>query len=334
MSGTTGESVTMLAAVQDRYGSTEVLEVRQVPRPTVGAGEVLVRVHAASVNFADWTILQGRPAVMRLAFGLSRPRVPIRGRDVAGVVEAIGEGVTDFRPGDRVYGEVDGGTFAEFTVASERILAPMPAGLRFEQAAVVPLAGGTAQQAVQLAGVAPGQAVLVIGASGGVGSFAVQLATARGARVTAVCSARNAEQARALGAVDVVDYADEDPTATDRRYDAILDFVGDRPLGALRRTLTSRGVLVLSSGRGGRMLGPIPRLLGAILRSPFGNGSLRPLAAVQRRQTLLELTELLESGAISPVIEASYPLTDTAAALRRFGEQHARSKFVIQMEES
>ena len=153
--------------------------------------------------------------------------------------------------------------------------------------------------------------------------------------MTAVCSARNAEQARALGAVDVVDYADEDPTATDRRYDAILDFVGDRPLRSAPPR--ARPAVACSCSRpvgGGRMLGPIPRLLAAILRSPFGNGSLRPLAAVQRRQTLLELTELLEAGAISPVIEASYPLTDTAAALRRFGEQHARSKFVIQMEES
>ena len=293
-----------------------------------------MRVHAASVNHADWTIMHGSPTVMRLAFGLRRPRVPVRGRDVAGVVEEIGDGVTDFHPGDRVYGEVGGGTFAEFTVAPERVLAPMPAGLSFEQAAVVPLAGGTAQQAVQLAGVAAGQAVLVIGASGGVGTFAVQLATARGARVTAVCSARNAEQARALGAVEVIDYAHDDPTTSDRHYDAILDFVGDRPLGALRRILTPHGILVLSSSRGGRMLGPIPRLLAAILRSPFGRGRLRPLAAVQRRQTLLELTALLEAGAIVPVVEASYPLTDTAAALRRFGEQHARSKIVISLEES
>jgi NADPH:quinone reductase-like Zn-dependent oxidoreductase len=323
----------MRAIVQHRYGSPEVLELTEVEIPRAGDGEVLVRVRAASVNFGDYAVMTGKPGIMRLAFGLRRPRVTIRGRDVAGTVAAVGAGVTEFAVGDEVFGEVSGGTFAEYTVAPAKHLAPMPSGLTATEAAVVPLAGGTALQAVQLARVAAGQNVLVIGASGGVGVFAVQLAVAAGATVTAVCSARNAEQARRLGATEVIDYAVEDVTIGLARFDVILDFVGNQPLRSLRRILTPEGTLVLSSGGGGRLLGPLPRLAAAILSSPFGRGRLRPLAAVQSKDTLRELTALLEARTITPVIEAGYPLTEVPEALRRFGDQHARAKLVIRLEE-
>lgn len=240
----------MKAIVQDRYGSSEVLEFREVDRPVPKDGEVLVRVRAASVNARDWHVMRGDPYVARLAFGLRRPkrRMRIQGGDFAGVVEAVGKDVTRVRPGDEVYGEADG-AFAEYLCAPQGVLGPKPANLSFEQAAAVPLAGNTALMGLRDVGkVGPGQHVLVNGASGGVGTFAVQIAKALGAEVTGVCSTRNVDLVRSLGADHVVDYTREDFTRTGARYDLVFDLVGNRTLADCRRALNPTGMLILAGG--------------------------------------------------------------------------------------
>ncbi len=320
----------MKAIVQKQYGGTETLEFADIPVPTPGGAEVLIRVRAASVNAADWHLMHGEPYLVRLAFGLRAPNIATKGRDVAGVVDAVGNAVRQFAAGDEVYAEVNTGSFAEYTVAPEKIVSRKPSNLTFEAAATVPLAATTALQGLRdVANVQPGQHVLVNGASGGVGTFAVQLAKAFGAEVTGVCSTRNVELVRGLGADHVIDYSRQDFTAGDTRYDVIFDLVGKQSLARCRRALTPRGTLVLSSGGGGRILGPIGRLLAASLQGIVTTQRLRPLVAGARASDLDDLRALIESGVVTPSVERTYPLAETADALRHFGEQHARGKIAI-----
>ena len=322
----------MKAIVQDRYGSADVLEFKDVPTPVAGPGEVLVRVRAAAVNAYDWHFMRGDPYLARLVMGLSRPKKAIRGRDYAGVVEAVGDGVTRFTVGDEVYGEVDG-TFAEYAAVAETSVGVKPKSLTFEQAAAVPLAGNTALIAVRdLAQVRPGQKVLVNGASGGVGTFAVQIAKAYGAEVTAVCGTRNVDLVRGLGADHVVDYRTDDFARTGHRYDAVLDFVANRSLADHRRALTPAGTLVLAGGgvsEGGSLLGPIALLLRSVVLKPFVSQRVLALTAANSPENLAALAELLDSGKVTPVIERTYPLADAADAIRHVEIEHARSKVVI-----
>ncbi|MFJ8533748.1 NAD(P)-dependent alcohol dehydrogenase [Streptomyces sp. NPDC093591] len=322
----------MKAVVQDRYGSADTLEFREFDTPVPAADEVLVRVHAASVNAYDWHLMHGDPKIARLAFGLSRPRARIRGRDFAGRVEAVGSGVVGLEPGDEVFGEADG-AFAEFVCAKDSMVGPKPADLTFEQAAAIPLAGNTALIGLRDVGrVQRGQTVLVNGASGGVGTFAVQLAKAYGAEVTAVCSTRNVDLVRSLGADHVIDYTREDFTRSGRRYDVVLDLVGNHSLAAFRRAVTPTGTLVLSGGgvyEGGSVVGPMGLFFKRRLAAPFTRQRLRELPARQSRANLAALRELAESGKIAPAIERTYPLSEAAEAIRYVEVEHARAKVVV-----
>jgi NADPH:quinone reductase-like Zn-dependent oxidoreductase len=320
----------MRAIVQHAYGTSDVLELQHIAEPTPGPHDVLVGVQAASVNRGDWFAISGRPYVMRATLGLRRPRVAVCGRDLAGRVEAVGAAVTRFRPGDGVYAETTTGSFAELACVPERLLALKPANLTFEQAAAVPVAAVTALQGLRDVGeVQPGQAVLINGASGGVGTFAVQIAKALGADVTGVCSTRNVELVRSLGAGHVIDYTREDFTRSGQRYDMILDLAGQHPLAACRRALTRTGTLVLASGHGGPVFGPLGRHLRALAWSPFVTQRLRVHASRPSRADLDAITALIESEAVTPAIEATYALADTAQAIRHLTEQHARTKIVI-----
>ncbi|MGV9455428.1 NAD(P)-dependent alcohol dehydrogenase [Streptomyces sp. NPDC003635] len=322
----------MKAVVQDRYGPADVLEFKDVERPEPGPGEVLVRVRAASVNAYDWHFLHGDPKVARPVMGWRGPKARIRGRDFAGVVEAVGSAVSDLEPGDEVFGEADG-AFAEYVCAPDRSVGPKPSNLGFEQAAAIPLAGNTALIGVRDVGaVQPGQRLLVNGASGGVGAFAVQLGKAYGAEVTGVCSARNADMVRSLGADHVIDYAREDFTRAGRTYDVVLDLVGNHSLAAFRRTVTPTGTLVLSGGgvyEGGSFLGPMSLFVKRKLMAPFARRRLLELPARQSKGNLTALKELAESGRIAPVIERTYPLSEAAEAIRYLEVEHARAKVVI-----
>ena len=324
----------MQAIVQHAYGSAEVLHVEVVNQPVITDDEVLIRVRAASVNHADWVYTTGRPLIARLAFGLSKPKEMVRGKDVAGVVTAVGQNITRFRLGDEVFAEIEAGGFAQYATVPEKLLAHKPANLTFEQAATVPLSARTALQGLRDGGrVQPGQTVLINGASGGVGTFAVQIGKALGAEVTAVCSSRNAELVRSLGADHVVDYTGEDFTSSGKRYDVILDLIGNHSLTEVRRALSRRGTLVLSSGTGGRVLGPMGRILWAFTLSPFISQNLRTFTASQGRVALDELRALIEAGVVTPTIDRTYPLSETAEALRHFAEVHARGKIVISVPE-
>ncbi|MFF5448457.1 NAD(P)-dependent alcohol dehydrogenase [Streptomyces sp. NPDC012888] len=322
----------MKAMVQDRYGPPDVLEYREVERPEPGDGEVLVRVRAAAVNAADWHLMRGDPYVARLVLGVRRPKVRIRGRDFAGTVEAVGRGVTGLRQGDEVYGEADA-AFAEYVRAPAGAIGPKPAGLTFEQAAAVPLAGNTALMGLRdLGRLEAGQSVLVNGASGGVGTFAVQIAKALGAEVTGVCSTRNAGLVRSLGADRVVDYTREDFTRAGRTYDLVLDLVGNRSLADLRRVLAPAGTLVLSGGgtsEGGSVVGPMALLVRGQLVSRFTDRRVRVLTAEPGRENLAALGALLESGRVTPVVDRTFPLAEAAAAIRYLEVEHARAKVVL-----
>jgi NADPH:quinone reductase-like Zn-dependent oxidoreductase len=324
------QRTTMQAIVQHSYGAAAALRLESIETPRINDDEVLVRVHAAAINHADWGIMTGRPYLLRLAFGLRRPRVEVRGRDLAGTVEAVGRDVTRFRPGDEVYGEIDSGSFAPYARAPDALLDVKPTNLTFEQAAAVPLAGVTALQGLRdIAAVKPGDSVLINGASGGVGTFAVQIAKALGAEVTGVCSTRNLDLARSLGADHVIDYTEEDFTRSGRRYDLIFDLVGNHALSACRRCLTPAGTLVLSSGRGGRVLGPIGRITRAFMLSPFVSQTMRPLLAASNPERLAALTALIEAGKLTPAIDRTYALSEVPEAMRYFEEEHARAKIVI-----
>ncbi|MGW6787637.1 NAD(P)-dependent alcohol dehydrogenase [Streptomyces chartreusis] len=323
----------MKAVIQDRYGSADVLEFRDVDRPVPTADQVLVRVHAASVNAYDWHLMHGDPVIGRTMMGFRRPKAPVRGRDFAGVVEAVGSGVTGLKPGDEVYGEADG-AFAEYVCARADDVGPKPANLTFEQAAAIPLAGNTALIGLRdVARVQPGQTLLVNGASGGVGTFAVQLGKAYGAEVTAVCSTRNVDMVRSLGADRIIDYTQEDFTRGEARYDVVLDLVGNHSLGEFRRVLNPVGTLVLSGGgvyEGGSVVGPMGLFIKRRLVAPFArNHRLLEIAARQSRANLEALLELAESGKIAPVVERTYPLSEAAEAIRYLEVEHARAKVVV-----
>lgn len=329
----TGGVKTMKAIVQDEYGGApeDVLRVAEVAKPMIGDDEVLVRVHAASVDRGTWHIMTGLPYPMRvMGFGFRRPKAANPGRCVAGTVESVGPDVTELKPGDEVYGTCDA-SFAQYARASAGRLAPKPANLSFEQAAAVPVSGLAALQAVRdRAQVQAGQRVLVIGASGGVGSFAVQLVKAVGAEVTGVCSTAKVDLVRALGADHVVDYTQKDFADGEHRYDVILDTGGSRPLSRLRRALTPHGTLVIVGGEtGGRWLGGADRLLRAPLLSALVSQKLRTLTTSENSKDLMALAELLETGKIAPAIDRTYPLSDVPAAIRYFQEGHARGKVVI-----
>ena len=320
----------MRAIVQRCYGSPEVLESADVDRPVVGDDDVLVRVRAASVHPGDYFLMTGEPYVVRLAFGLRRPRHPIPGRDLAGVVAAVGKDVADLQPGDEVFGWSTTGTLAEYACVPADQLVRTPANLSAGQAAAVPTSGLTALQALRdIAHVQPGQAVLITGASGGVGTFAVQIAKALGAVVTGVCSTRNMELVRSVGADHVIDYTRTDFTRTGLRYDVIFDSMEAQSLSEVRRALTPTGTLIPNSGRGGLWVGPLGRIVKARARSLFTRQTLRPFTSVGKRQDLLDLAELLEAAQLTPVIDRTYPLSQAAEALRYVGAGHTRGKVVI-----
>jgi NADPH:quinone reductase-like Zn-dependent oxidoreductase len=315
----------MKAIVQDRYGEAEVLEFADIPTPAAKEGELLVKVRAAGVEQGVWHFMVGRPYLVRLALGLRGPKLRVRGREVAGVVEAIGPNVTGFAVGDEIYGTCDG-SFAEYAVVPAKQAARKPANLTFEQAAVVPISGGTALQAVR--GVKPGQRVLVIGASGGVGSFAVQLAKAFGAHVTGVCRTKNVDLVRELGADEVVDYTREDFTGP---YDLIIDTGGNRTLGRLRKALAPKGILVIIGAEtNAKWTGGIGKaMLRAPLLSLFVSQQLKGQISPERAADFDKLRELIEAGKITPAIERAYPLAQAADAIRHLRTGHPRGKLVI-----
>jgi NADPH:quinone reductase-like Zn-dependent oxidoreductase len=317
------------AVVQNKYGSPDVLELRDVDRPVVKEDEVLVRVRAAAVNIGDWHLLRGMPYVMRTVSGLRAPKREIPGLDIAGQVEEVGSSVEQLRPGDEVFGWCKG-AFAEYACAPESNLLPKPANLTFEQSAAVGDSALTALAAVRDQGkVQHGQRVLVNGASGGVGTFAVQIAKAFGANVTAVCSTRNADMVRSIGADRVIDYTKENFTQEEQAYDVMLDLVGNRSLSGCRQALRPRGTYVLVGVRDlGRWFG-LARQAKMLFLSPFVRQRMRVFIVKHNREDLASLKELVEAGKVAPVIDRSYELGEISAALRHQGEGHPRGKIVI-----
>ncbi len=327
----------MRAIVQDRYGAPgTVLTLREIDKPVPKEGEVLVRVAAASVHRGDCFLVQGKPFLMRMMTGLLRPKPGIPGFDIAGRVEAIGTGVSDFAAGDEVFGSCEGvfGACAEFVCAQASKLVGKPAGVSFEQAAAVPTSGLAALHGLREAGrLEPEQKVLINGASGGVGSLAVQIAKVLGAEVTGVCSTRNVEMVRSIGADHVVDYTTEDFTNSDRRYDLILDNVENRSLKEVRRALVPRGTLVLNSGSGAAGLRLLIRLIKPMLLAPFVRQRLVRYLSVPKKGDLDYLAELLESGRLTSAIDRTYPLEEVPAAMDHLCAGHARGKVVIAVED-
>jgi NADPH:quinone reductase-like Zn-dependent oxidoreductase len=321
----------MKAIVQEQYGDPDVLELGDIDMPVIGDDEVLVRVHAAGVDQGVWHIMAGLPYLIRLAgYGVRAPKNPVPGADLAGVVEAVGEGVTRFRPGDEVFG-IGRGSFAEYTCAREDKLAPKPSNLRFEQAAAVAISGLPALQGLRDHGkVRPGQKVLIIGASGGVGTYAVQLAKALEGDVTAVCSAAKVDLVSSLGADHVIDYGREDFAQSEHRYDVILDVGGNSSLARLRRALTPKGKLVITGGEtDGRWLGGFDRQIRARLLSPFVGQTLTTFISSENSEDMIELKSFIEAGAVTPVIDRTFPLSEAPEAIRYLRAGKARGKVVI-----
>jgi NADPH:quinone reductase-like Zn-dependent oxidoreductase len=321
----------MKAMMRHQYGSPDVLKLEEVDTPSLGEENVLLKIYAASVNALDWHLLSADVFLVRLmGQGLLRPKNPNLGADAAGVVEAVGSQVEQFQRGDEVFGDIAPwglGSFAEYTVVPEDALVLKPANLSFEEAAAVPVAALTALQGLRdLGQIQPGQKVLIQGAAGGVGTFAVQIAKALGAEVTAVCSTRNLDQARSLGAKHFIDYTQEDFTRNGQQYDLILAVNGYHPITAYRRALTPRGIYVMAGGTMAQIFQAI--LLGPRL-SKTGGKRMVALSAKTNKKDLLFLKELLEAGKILPVIDRCYPLSETAQALRYLGQGHARAKVVI-----
>jgi NADPH:quinone reductase-like Zn-dependent oxidoreductase len=322
----------MRAVVRDVYGPPQVLRLEDVDKPEVPDDGVLVRIRASSVNAADWYALTGTPYVARgMLGGLRKPKRRVLGTDFSGVVEGVGNEVTELRPGDEVFGGARSGAFAEYAAARVRAVAAKPPNVTFEDAAAVPIAGLTALQGLRdKGGLQPGHHVLINGASGGVGTFAVQIAKALGAEVTAVCSTRNVEQAQALGADHVIDYTRDDFTRSDERYDLMLDIAGSRSWSACRRILKREATLVIvGAQRGGPLLGPLSHT--AKIRLASLRGSQKAVSFISKfdNADLETLRELLEIGKVKPVVERRYALPDVPDAVRYIGEGHVRGKIVI-----
>ena len=321
----------MKAIVYHEYGPPDVLALQDIEKPIAKSGEVRVRVCAASANPYDWHFMRGEPYIVRLQGGLRKPKNTVLGSDIAGEVDAVGENVTRYRPGDEVIAEVGSGGFAEYTCVTEDHLGLKPANLTFEQAAAVPMAGFTALQGLRdHGGTGPGHRVLIIGASGGVGTFAVQIAKSLGAEVTGVCSTRNVDMVRSLGADQVVDYTQEDFTRSGQRYDLIFQLAGTLSASVRRRVLASDGTLVLSSGESsGRWIGPLGRVARAVAVSAFSSQKMVPLFTKRSSEDMQFLKELIEAGEVTPVIDRTYSLSEAPEAIRYLEEGHARGKVVI-----
>ena len=323
----------MKAIVYEKYGSADVLGLQEVAKPTPQDGEALIKIHAAGTNAADWRLLRADPFFVRFIAGLFKPKNPILGADVAGRVEAVGRDVTQFQPGDAVFGSLSGcglGGFAEFVCAPEEMLAPKPTNLNFVQTAAVPMAAVTALQGLRDAGqIQSGQSVMIHGASGGVGTFAVQIAKAFGSEVTAVCSTSKIEMARSLGADHVIDYTQEDFVQSGQEYDLIFAANGNRSLSDYERALTSTGRLVVAGGSMSQIFQAV--LLGAI-KSRSGGKTIRDFTEKPNQADLIVMKELIESGQVTPVIDRSYPLHETPDAIRYLEDGHAKGKVIITLE--
>jgi len=321
---------TMHAIVQREYGTADTWNLDEIERPAIGAGEVLVKVRAAGLDRGTWHLMAGLPYAVRLGFGFRSPKHPVPGRDLAGTVVSVGSKVTRLKVGDEVFGIGDG-AFAEFAVAREDKLAVKPANLSFESAAAVPISGCTALRALTDVGrVEAGQRVLVIGASGGVGSYAVQIAAALGAQVTAVCSAAKSDLVRSLGASHVLDYGRDDFADGTASYDLILDIAGNSPISRLRRALASRGTLVIVGGEGrGKLTGGMDRQLKALAISPFVRQRLTMAVPKEHYSIVERLAQLIEDGSVVPSVDRTYPLSDAATAMRQLVAGQARGKLVI-----
>ena len=317
----------MKAIVQNEYGSPDVLKLKEVDKPVVKESEVLVSVHAVALNAGDYFSMRGSPWLARFTVGFPKPKNYILGWDVAGHVEAVGKNVKRFQPDDEVFASCNG-TLAEYVCAAEDKFAMKPTNLTFEQAAAVPTAAITALQGLRDAGkVQPGQKVLINGASGGVGTFAVQIAKSFGAEVTGVCSTKNVDMVRSIGADHVIDYTQEDFTQGEQRYDLILDNVANRSFSDLRHALTPQGIIIPNSGHGG-----MGYVIKAFLLSPFMRQQGSMYLASSNNKDLVVLKELIEAGKVTPVIDRTYPLSDTPEAFRYLEEGHARGKVVITVE--
>jgi len=327
------ETALMKAIVYRCYGSPDVLQYEDIEKPTPKDDEVLVKVHAAAVNPYDWHFMRGSPYLMRLMAGVGSPKDPSMGVDFAGTVESVGSKVKRFKPGDEVFGGT-GGAFAEYvTVPEDRAVALKPANVTFEQAASVPIAAITALQALRDKGkIKPGQKVLINGASGGVGTFAVQIAKSFGAEVTGVCSTRNLEMVRSIGADHVIDYTKEDYTDSEQPFDLIIDMVGNHSLLANRRVLKPEGIFVIVGAQKGDWLKPLMRPINAMMLSPFVDQEFVMLLAKMGREDLTILGDLMQTGKITPVIDRRYRLSDVPAAMRYSEEGHARGKIVVGVE--
>ena len=320
----------MQAMIQTTYGSADVMQLKDIAAPAIGPTDVLVRVRAAGVNPADWAIMHGLPYIARPVYGLRKPKVAVRGTDVAGVVEAIGSQVTRFQVGDEVFGWGTG-SYAEYAAVGEDALAPKPANLTFAEAASVPMAALVALQAVRDHGkVGPGSRVLINGASGGIGTFAVQIAKALGAEVTGVCSTGNLDLVRSIGADHVIDYTTEDFTSAGQRYDFILDNVSNRSLTDLRKALTPTGMLVPNGGNfNNRWMASGGRIVRAAVLFSLGSQMLGNFLVAMRREDLETLAAMIEAGSVRPVMDRTYPLHELAGAMAHVGSGHTRGKVAI-----
>ncbi len=321
----------MKAITQEEYGTPgDVLRFQEIEKPTIGDDDVLVRVQATGIHIGDWLVTTGLPYLIRLmGYGLRKPKTNVPGTEFAGSVEAVGKNVKQFQPGDEVFGFGTGG-FAEYASVSQDALVIKPANVTFEQAAAVPVSGFTALQALRdQANVQPGQKVLIIGASGGVGTYAVQIAKAYGAEVTGVCSTRNVDMVRSIGADHVIDYTKENIAESGQRYDVILDMAGNRSISELRGALTREGTLVIVGGTGGRFLMGFGRTLRGVALSPFVSQNLRQFMSSTNKDDLFVLKELIEDEKVMPVVDRTFPLEDTAEALSYVGQRHARGKTVV-----
>ncbi|MGA2475484.1 MAG: NAD(P)-dependent alcohol dehydrogenase [Terriglobia bacterium] len=319
----------MKAAVCSRYGPPDVVQITDVEKPVPKDNEVLIEVRAASVNPFDWHLMRGTPYIVRIMAGLLKPKDKRLGVDVAGQVEAVGRNVTQFKPGDEVFGACRG-AFAEYACTSESALVMKPDNVTFEQAASVPVAAFTALQGLRDKGqIQPGHKVLINGAAGGVGTFAVQIAKSFGADVTGVCSTRNVDMVRSIGADRVIDYTQEDFTKSGQRYDLFFDCVGNHSLLACRRVLNPKGIYIVVGGPGGRWLGPLARMIKTLVLSRFVSQNLVMFLARSSKEDLTIMHELMETGKVTPVIDKRYRLSEVPEAIRYLEEGHARGKVVI-----